>query len=134
MREEIDMKLLILLLTLGLLAGCSTEQQTDSEQDSTAIVSSEDAVEESVSKEELNEAEVIDDLTEYPETTAIQETIELTELTGYIVSDNPGTRILIFTNEGKQVYKSIFVKDEKQLKVIDLEQNEVLIDETVPAS
>ena len=128
------MKLLILLLTLGLLAGCSTEQQTDSEQDSTAIVSSEDAVEESVSKEELNEAEVIDDLTEYPETTAIQETIELTELTGYIVSDNPGTRILIFTNEGKQVYKSIFVKDEMQLKVIDLEQNEVLIDETVPAS
>ncbi|SFQ41692.1 hypothetical protein SAMN04488506_1904 [Desemzia incerta] len=128
------MKLLILLLTLGLLAGCSTEQQTDSEQDSTAIVSSEDAVEESVSKEELNEAEVIDDLTEYPETTAIQETIELTELTGYIVSDNPGTRILIFTNEEKQVYKSILVKDEKQLKVIDLEQNEVLIDETVPAS
>lgn len=128
------MKLLILLLTLGLLAGCSTEQQTDSEQDSTAIVSSEDAVEESVSKEELNEAEVIDDLTEYPETTAIQETIELTELTGYIVSDNPGTRILIFINEEKQVYKSIFVKDEKQLKVIDLEQNEVLIDETVPAS
>lgn len=43
------MKLLILLLTLGLLAGCSTEQQTDSEQDSTAIVSSEEAVEESVS-------------------------------------------------------------------------------------
>lgn len=128
------MKLLILLLTLGLLAGCSTEQQTDSEQDSTAIVSSEDAVEESVSKEELNEAEVIDDLTEYPETTAIQETIELTELTGYIVSDNPGTRILIFTNEEKQVYKSILVKDEKQLKVIDLEQNEVLIDETMPAS
>lgn len=128
------MKLLILLLTLGLLAGCSTEQQTDSEQDSTAIVSSEDAVEESVSKEELNEAEVIDDLTEYPETTAIQETIDLTELTGYIVSDNPGTRILIFTNEEKQVYKSIFVKDEKQLKVIDLEQNEVLIDETVPLS
>ena len=128
------MKLLILLLTLGLLAGCSTEQQTDSEQDSTAIVSSEDAVEESVSKEELNEAEVIDDLTEYPETTAIQETIDLTELTGYIVSDNPGTRILIFTNEEKQVYKSIFVKDEKQLKVIDLEQNEVLIDETMPAS
>lgn len=128
------MKLLILLLTLGLLAGCSTEQQTDSEQDSTAIVSSEDAVEESVSKEELNEAEVIDDLTEYPEITAIQETIDLTELTGYIVSDNPGTRILIFTNEEKQVYKSILVKDEKQLKVIDLEQNEVLIDETVPAS
>lgn len=128
------MKLLILLLTLGLLAGCSTEQQTDSEQDSTAIVSSEDAVEESVSKEELNEAEVIDDLTEYPETTAIQETIDLTELTGYIVSDNPGTRILIFTNEEKQVYKSILVKDEKQLKVIDLEQNEVVIDETVPAS
>ncbi|WHZ32581.1 hypothetical protein QNK01_02915 [Desemzia incerta] len=128
------MKLLILLLTLGLLAGCSTEQKTDSEQDSTAIVSSEDAVEESVSKEELNEAEVIDDLTEYPETTAIQETIDLTELTGYVISDNPGTRILIFTNEEKQVYKSIFVKDEKQLKVIDLEQNEVLIDETVPAS
>lgn len=128
------MRLLILLLTLGLLAGCSTEQQTDSEQDYTAIVSSEDAVEESVSKEELNEAEVIDDLTEYPETTAIQETIDLTELTGYVISDNPGTRILIFTNEEKQVYKSILVKDEKQLKVIDLEQNEVLIDETVPAS
>ena len=128
------MKLLILLLTLGLLAGCSTEQQTDSEQDSTAIVSSEDSVEESVSKEELNEAEVIDDLTEYPETMAIQETIDLTKLTGYVISDNPGTRILIFTNEEKQMYKSIFVKGEKQLKVIDLEQNEVLIDETMPAS
>lgn len=128
------MKLLILLFTLGLLAGCSTGQQSDSEQDTSAAVSSEDAVEESVSKEELNEAEVIDDLTEYPEITAIQETIDLTELTGYVISDNPGTRILIFTNEEKQVYKSILVKDEKQLKVIDLEQNEVLIDETVPAS
>lgn len=128
------MKLLILLLTLGLLAGCSTEQQTDSEQDSTAIVSSEEAVEESVSKEELNETEVIDDLTEYPETTVIQETIDLTELTGHIISDNPGTRILIFTNEENQVYKSIFVKDEKQLKVVDLEQNDLVIDETMPTS
>lgn len=127
------MKLLILLFMLGLLAGCSTEQQTNSEQDSTAIVSSEDAVEESVSKEELNEAEMIDDLTEYPETTATQETIDLTELTGYVISDNPGTRILIFTNENKQVYKSIFVKDENHLKVVDLEQNDLVIDETVPA-
>lgn len=121
------MKLLILLLTLGLLAGCSTEGNNATEPETSSEVSSEDAVEESVSKEELNEAEVIDDLTEYSETTAIQETIDLTELTGYVISDNPGTRILIFTNEGKQVYKSIFVKDEKQLKVIDLKKNEVVM-------
>ena len=128
------MKLLTLLFTLFLLTGCSTEQQTDSEQDTSAVVSSEDIVEEeSVSDEELNEAEVIDDLTEYPETTTIQETIDLKELTGYIISDNPGTRILIFTNEGKQVYKSILVKDESHLKVIDLEQNDLVIDEIMTA-
>lgn len=128
------MKLLTLLFTLLLLAGCSTEQQTDSVQDNSAVVGSEDAVEESVSEEELSEAEVIDDLTEYPEIAAIQENIDLTELTGYVISDNPGTRILIFTNENKQVYKSIFVKDENHLKVVDLEQNDLVIDETLPAS
>lgn len=128
------MKLLILLFTLGLLAGCSTEGNNATEPETSSEVSSEVTEIESVPEEELNEAEVIDDLTEYPEITEIQETIDLTELTGYVISDNLGTRILIFTNEEKQVYKSIFVKDEDRLKVVDLEQNDLVIDETDSAS
>lgn len=124
------MKLLILLLTLGLLAGCSTEQEDITASETAAEVSQRDGI----SEEELDSTEVIEELTDYPETERIQETIDLTNLTGYVISDNPGTRIFIFANEGKQLYKSIFVKDKDRLKVVDLEQNNVVIDETVSAS
>lgn len=123
------MKLLLLVFTLFLLAGCSTEQEDTTAPETAVEVSQMDGV----SKEELDSAEVIEELADYPETETIQETIDLTDLTGYVISDNPGTRILIFTHEGNQVYKSIFVKDENHLKVIDLEQNDLVIDETVPA-
>lgn len=123
------MKLLLLVFTLFLLAGCSTEQEDTTAPETAVEVSQMDGV----SKEELDSAEVIEELADYPETETIQETIDLTDLTGYVISDNPGTRILIFTHEDNQVYKSIFVKDENHLKVIDLEQNDLVIDETVPA-
>lgn len=118
-----------ILFTLFLLAGCNIEQENTTASETAAEVSQMDGT----SDEELDSAEVIEELTDYPETVTIQETINLTNLTGYVISDNPGTRILIFTNEGKQVYKSIFVKDEERLKVIDLEQNDLVIDETVSA-
>lgn len=128
------MKLLVLLFTLFLLVGCSTEQENTTAPDTSVEVSKEDDEFDGVSEAELDSAEVIEELEDYPETTTIQETIDLTNLTGYVISDNPGTRILIFTNGDKQVYKSIFVKDEDRVKVVDMEQNDLVIDETVSAS
>lgn len=110
------------------------EEESETEE-SALEEEADEADEESVAEEEIDQAEVIDNNTmDYPEIATIQQEIELTDLTGHVISDNPGTRILIFTKDGKQVYKSIFVKEKSYLKLIDLEQNNLLLNETVPAS
>ncbi|WP_291651080.1 hypothetical protein [Clostridium sp.] len=45
----------------------------------------------------------------------------------YVESDNEGTRIIIFEKNERKMYKSIFVKEKRQLKLIGLESSQKLL-------
>lgn len=62
----------------------------------------------------------LQDLASLPEFTVIDEKIGADSLEFEIVSNSPGKRILLL-NSGSKEYKSIFVKETKRLKIIDLD-------------
>ena len=64
---------------------------------------------------------------EYEEISKISEKINLQDYNMNVESDNKGTRIILFERNGKKIYKSVFVKEEKHLKLIDLESGEKLL-------
>lgn len=68
-----------------------------------------------------------DKVNEYEEISKISEKINLKDYNINVESDNKGTRIILFEKNGKKIYKSVFVKEEKHLKLIDLESGEELL-------
>lgn len=63
---------------------------------------------------------------ELPEYTAVQENINLPTLTPSIVKDNNEKRVIIYHNaEGKEVYKSIYVKKKQLFKIIEYSEGEI---------
>lgn len=146
------MKRLMFTLSLLLFAtGCSTAEEPNTDAQSEAVSETtgesssesaqeveesteEDATEEdlaSVPEEEIGTDNVIMDQNEFPEMSLIQETINLENLEGHLVTDNPGTRVVIFVEEGEQAYKSIFIKAKNRLKLVDLRANELVLNEIV---
>lgn len=133
-------RLTIALALLFFAAGCSMSEAPNT--DNAQMENSSQLVQEtnsskneedlgSVPEEKLESATVIADQTDYPELDFIQETVSLENLEGYLVTDNPGTRVIIFVAEGEQAYKSIFVKTENQVKLIDLRANELMMNEII---
>lgn len=77
--------------------------------------------------------DVENDITnEYVEISKISEEINLQDYSVYIESDNEDIRVILFMKDGKRTYKSVFVKDKKYLKLIDLKSGQKpLIDENI---
>lgn len=49
-----------------------------------------------------------------------------------VETDNPGTRVILFENSsGRKVYKSVFVKHDQRLKVLDLDGGPPLFNERI---
>ena len=131
------MKLSALALTLFLFAGCSTQEDVDS-TDSTAsqVETSSEAVEDDlafVPEEELGSADDIQQ-SEYPELSTLQEMIDLETVESYLITDNPGTRVIVFVEDGEQAYKSIYIKSDNRLKLVDFEANELMLDEELAST
>lgn len=103
-------------LSLIFLLGCSFEKEQLSEKQNI---------------EETNQEENISTI-KYEEIDKIAEIINLGDYNINVESDNEGTRVIIFEKNERKVYKSIFVKEKKHLKLIDLESNEKpLINESI---
>ena len=131
------MKLIALALTLFLFAGCSTQEDVDS-TDSTVsqVETSSEAVEDDlafVPEEELGSADDIQQ-SEYPELSTLQEMIDLETVESYLITDNPGTRVIVFVEDGEQAYKSIYIKSDNRLKLVDFEANELMLDEELAST
>lgn len=146
--------LLLLLSVIGLvgLAGCSSSgsdvakndattttvaQTTASSTITTAATTASGApdVPTSTGPAPTEPAPVIEpsplaDFEEYP---VLMRTIaEVDNLQVHIETDNPGTRVIIFENEaGNKLFKSVFVKRTKRLKVIPLAGGKPLYDATI---
>ncbi|ARF13425.1 hypothetical protein [Sporosarcina ureae] len=65
----------------------------------------------------------------HEEAEVLAEHIPLDELTAQVEADNQGKRIILFENKsGKKVYKSIFIKHDNHLKIIDLNGDKLLFE------
>lgn len=128
-------KILSLFLATALLGAC-TEGDSGSE---TITTEEEAAVEEEVSDtvatdqemapasdSELEDAEVITDLSDYEEFKD-QDVFDPTQFETYAVEDNTAVRVIIFLEDNKQAYKTIYIKEDNRFKVIDLRENELLL-------
>lgn len=85
---------------------------------------------EPVSDEELDNAELIDDLSQYEEFEE-QDVLNLDEYDAYLLSDEGGRREIIFTENDEQIFKSIFIIEDNNLRIIDLMNAEVLINDPI---
>lgn len=107
--------LLALMATAALLTACSVEQAdagneaaSENEQSFTAI------------QDESTKDSKMQELESLPEFTVIDDEIGSDSLEFDIVADNPGERVLLLDKDGDE-YKSIFVKETKRLKIIDID-------------
>lgn len=107
--------LIALMATAALLAACSREQAdagteaaSENEQSFTAI------------QDESAENSKLQDVKSLPEFTVIDKEIGSDSLEAELVSDNSGERVLLLNKNGDE-FKSIFVKETKRLKIIDID-------------
>lgn len=135
LQEGLSEEILSLFLATALLGAC-TEGDSGSE---TITTEEEAAVKEEVSDtvatdqemapasdSELEDAEVITDLSDYEEFKD-QDVFDPTQFETYAVEDNTAVRVIIFLEDDEQVYKTIYIKEDNRFKVIDLRENELLL-------
>lgn len=108
-------KILVALLGVTLLVGCSDEVVKDKEAENIPVV-----------KEE-NEA-----LNDFPEYDLLAQHIDLSAYEAHIETDNKGTRVIFFEDEeGQKAYKSIFVKEANHLKLISLNDDGLIYNDVI---
>ncbi|MBR7553950.1 hypothetical protein ACFFJI_04065 [Allobacillus sp. GCM10007491] len=152
-----NQKLIVLLLTMIIaLVACSDDQPTDSEvtakdketeaeqeksasNESNESQPNQNGTQESVDQSDFQPATEVE-LTEASEPSNLEEFIEMDRLlkeididsyTLHVIIDHPGKRVIIFTNDEKQLYKSVYVKRNALLKLIDLQKNKPVIVEEI---
>ena len=84
-----------------------------------------------VTEQDLIGAETVSEASDYPELKYAQEKVDFSGLKGYIVADNPNKRVIIFKDDQEQVYKTIFIKRNNYLKVVNLEGDGLVLNESI---
>lgn len=119
-----------ILFILFIVSACqsNTEQEVDNNTDE-----SQDTSEENESdvagevSEEPEEASSGDTSYEYEEQEVIGEQIAEGEYDIVVETDNPGTRVMFYEIDGEKYYKTVFVKNDNRLKIIDIQNDNGLI-------
>lgn len=106
----------------------SQDIQDDGASDDTADEEDADEAEEPEDAEEQEAAEdsssnIPDSLKDYEESDEFAANIDdLNELNPEVETDNPNKRVILYSeNDHEKKYKSIFIKDQKRLKIIELD-------------
>lgn len=102
-----------------------SESQTGVDEDTT---DEEDLAD--VSDSDLENAKAVSEYDAYEELSA-QNVFDPADYEGHLVTDNQGTRVFLFRDENKQMYKTIFVKNNNRLKVIDLQKDQMVFNEQI---
>ena len=136
----------LLLITLVVLVACSEDdqtedtnvtaedQQTETEQktnSSNESNSGESITEESVDQAELQpvtEVEITEaseprDLEEYIEMDRDMKDVDVDSHALHVVTEQTGKRVIIYTKDEEQLYKSVYVKRNALFKLIDLQKS-----------
>ena len=127
-----------ILIGLTILSSCADTFEGNQEAESTTQVeeSAEETTEnkssanEAVIDEELEQSESVSEFSSYEELSQ-QDFFEPENFEAHLVTDNPGNRIFIFRDGNQQAYKTVFIKDTHRLKVIDIANDELLMNERI---
>lgn len=84
-----------------------------------------------ISEEEVAKAEIVTDISQYEELVYAKDTIDLSVYESRLVTDNQGTRVMLFSKDNEQIYKTVYVKNNNWLKVIDLKGDKLLLNEKI---
>lgn len=119
-------------ISLIFLLGCSFEKEkVNGDKNIEETTNEKEQASENKNIEETSDTEN-DNTNEYEEISKIAEKINVQDYNMNVESDNKGKRIILFEKNGIKMYKSIFVKEKRHLKLIDLESDEKpLINETI---
>lgn len=124
----------------ALLTGCTTENSQENESiaqlDTATSVNFTEEPEQSeaeneedmahVSEGELEQSEKVAELEKYEELSS-QDYFDPEAFQVHLITDNPGTRVFIFHDGEQLAYKTVFIKHENRLKVIDLVNDTLLM-------
>ncbi len=125
-------KIIITFLTLALLSACGQQKEKQNVQEQQSPDESATQTEGETDGTVAPEQEVQSDLDNFPEFEALTKNIDLNKFKGVVETDNGGNRIILFKNEeGQKVYKSIFIKNNKLLEIIKLDDEGILFKEFV---
>ncbi|TCI29268.1 hypothetical protein EVJ33_10090 [Exiguobacterium sp. SL-10] len=72
-----------------------------------------------------------DDLSTYEEYGVLEETIDIAQYESKIETDNDGNRVILFYDDERVAYKSVYVKDERHLKIISTDDEAPLYNDTL---
>lgn len=146
-------KLSLLFIASFTLAACAAENNSDSSEavESMETIESEvssapESVEtsehssqesetasedlEAVTEEELANAESVSEYDSYEEL-VYQDVFNPEQYQGSIVTDNQGKRIFLFSDCQKQIYKTIYIKHDNRLKIIDLQEDDLVYNKII---
>ncbi|MFD1206892.1 MULTISPECIES: hypothetical protein [Sporosarcina] len=141
-------KVYILAIGLLILSGCASKENEQSNESPIVENSVEEqqtegnnVVEENDTDDskvvEGNETETIENqddpvLSSYEEYNKIEETIDADQLTSEILTDNQNKRVILFKDQNSvEIYKSIYIKNSRHLKIIQLEGDGLLFNGTI---
>lgn len=71
------------------------------------------------------------DLSTYEEYNVLDETIDIAQYDAKVETDNDGNRVILFYENERVAYKSVYVKEERHLKVISTEDEAPLYNDTL---
>lgn len=126
-------KLLTILFSISIIVGlaaCSnddTAEDTNSEDNETPEVEEQEEQETDVESDEIMDEDTEEqnpEMDDYEEASKIEEKVDLDGLEVEVETDNDNNRVLLFLDEGKEVYKTIYIKRDHRLKIIDIIDNE----------
>lgn len=72
-----------------------------------------------------------DGLSTYEEYGVLEETIDVAQYEPKVETDNDGNRVILFYEDDRVAYKSVYVKDERHLKVISTDDEAPLYNDTL---
>ncbi|MFD1068259.1 PepSY domain-containing protein [Oceanobacillus locisalsi] len=99
----------------GEVVGEETENNTETEEDG------QEESEQESSSDGGNYPNKPDHVTSFEEYSTINEQVNAEDLNFHLVTDNPGNRVMFLVDdEGKKHFKTIFVKHDNHLKIVDV--------------
>lgn|SRR5699024_366728 len=143
-------RLLILLAAVGIMFGlvaCGSNDEDTTDNDTTeenTETTEENDVDEEPSSEKEDEPEDTEkadepekstpeddndeddgsEISEFKESSVIEDEIDVSDLDANIETDNNNKRVILFKDGDKAVYKTIFIKNDDRLKIIDIGNDE----------